>query len=235
VIFAVSMDRIPGVTTVDKDTRWLTVIGVVRSAKLRGPAANEVTTGAFYLPYATTAPRAFGYVVTSHADATAVISQLRSTILSMDREAALYDIRTLAERTALSLESKTSTMRIATLFAGIALFLSLVGLYGTLAYLVSQRKREFGVRVAVGGTPRHILGLVLHEGLVLSLAGVIVGGGATFAMRRALTSQLFGIGPSDPRVLLLITICLTAIAVLASLIPARSATRVDVMQTLKTD
>ena len=113
-------------------------------------------------------------------------------------------------------------MRIATLFAAIALFLSLVGLYGTLAYLVSQRRREFGVRVAVGGTPQHILGLVLREGLGLSLAGVVVGSGITLAMRRALSSQLFGIGPSDPRVLLLITISLTAIAVLASLIPART-------------
>jgi putative ABC transport system permease protein len=117
----------------------------------------------------------------------------------------------------------------------VALFLSLVGLYGTLAYLVSQRRREFGVRVAVGGTPRHILGLVLREGLVLAHAGVGSGGVATFALRRALASQLFGIGPADPRVLIAITISLTFIAMVASLLPARSATRVDVMKTLKAE
>ena len=188
------------IMAVANDIRWLTVVGVVRFAKLRGPAAEEVTTGAFYVPYAVTAPREFGYVVRSHADSTSIIGELRSALASIDREAPLFDIRTLDERTSLSLMSRTSTMRIASLFATVALFLSLVGLYGTLAYLVSQRRREFGVRMAVGGTPRHILGLVLREGLVLSLAGVIVGGGVTLAMRRALASQLFGIGPADPRV-----------------------------------
>ena len=223
------------ITAVDNNTRWLSVVGVVRFAKLRGPAAEEVTTGAFYLPYAVTAPREFGYVVRSHADSTVIINELRSALASIDREAPLFDIRTLDERTSLSLMSRTSTMRIASLFATVALFLSLVGLYGTLAYVVSQRRREFGVRVAVGGTPRHILGLVLREGLALALAGVIVGGGATFAMRRALASQLFGIGPADPRVLLVITVSLTVIAMAASLLPARGATRVDVMKTLKTE
>jgi putative ABC transport system permease protein len=222
-------------TSVGTNTRWLTVVGVVRFAKLRGPAAVEVTTGAFYLPYAVSAPREFGYVVRSHVDSSAIIGELRSALAALDREAPLFDIRTLDERTSLSLMSRTSTMRIASVFATVALFLSLVGLYGTLAYLVSQRRREFGVRVAVGGTPRHIRGLVLREALVLSLAGVIVGGLATFALRQALRSQLFGIGPSDPRVLVVITISLSAIAVLASLIPARRATRVDVMQTLKAD
>ena len=221
--------------TIGPDTRWLTVVGVVRFAKLRGPAAVEVTTGAFYLPYAVTAPRDFGYVVHSHADSSTVIAELRSAVASIDREAPLFDIRTLDERTSLSLMSRTSTMRIASMFATVALFLSLVGLYGTLAYLVSQRRREFGLRVAVGGTPRHILGLVLREGLVLALAGVIIGGVATFALRRALASQLFGISPADPRVLIAITVSLTAIAMVASLLPARSATRVDVMKTLKAD
>jgi putative ABC transport system permease protein len=221
--------------SVGTNTRWLTVVGIVRFAKLRGPAAVEVTTGAFYLPYAVTAPRDFGYVVRSHADTGVVVSELRSAMASIDREAPLFDIRTLDERTTLSLMSRTSTMRIASMFATVALFLSLVGLYGTLAYLVSQRRREFGVRVAVGGTPRHILGLVLREGLVLALSGVAIGGGATFALRRALSSQLFGIGPADPRVLVVITISLTVIAIAASLLPARSATRVDVMKTLKAE
>ena len=222
-------------TSLGTNTRWLTVVGVVRFAKLRGPAAVEVTTGAFYLPYAVTAPREFGYVVRAHADSGTIIGELRTALASIDREAPLFDIRTLDERTSLSLMSRTSTMRIASMFATVALFLSLVGLYGTLAYLVSQRKREFGVRVAVGGTPRHILGLVLREGLVLALAGIIVGGGATFALRRALASQLFGIGPADPRVLIAITVSLTIIAMVASLLPARSATRVDVMKTLKAE
>jgi len=222
-------------TSVGPSTRWLTVVGVVRFAKLRGPAAVEVTTGAFYLPYAVTAPRDFGYVVRAHADNSAVIGELRTALASIDREAPLFDIRTLDERTSLSLMSRTSTMRIASMFATVALFLSLVGLYGTLAYLVSQRRREFGVRIAVGGTPRHILGLVLREGLVLALAGVAVGGIATFALRRALAAQLFGVGPADPRVLLVITISLTAIALAASLLPARGATRVDVLKTLKAD
>lgn len=222
-------------TSVGGNTRWLTVVGVVRFAKLRGPAAVEVTTGAFYVPYSVAAPRDFGYVVRSRAESSTVIAELRSALASIDREVPLFDITTLDERTSLSLVSRTSTMRIASMFATVALFLSLVGLYGTLAYLVSQRTREFGVRVAVGGTPRHILGLVLREGLVLALAGVAVGAVATFALRRALASQLFGVGPSDPLVLVIITISLTGIAMIASLVPARGATRMDVMKTLKAD
>jgi ABC-type antimicrobial peptide transport system permease subunit len=223
------------ITAIGKDTRWLTVVGVVRAAKLRGPAAEEVTTGTFYLPYAATAPREFGYVVRSHADATAIIRELHSAMASIDPEAPLFDVRTMAERTSLSLMSRTSTTAIATLFAAVALFLSLVGLYGSLAYLVAQRRREFGVRLAVGSAPRHISGLVVREGIVLALGGVLAGGAATFAARQLLASQLYGIEPSDPRVLLATAVALTAIAALASLLPARRATRVDVMRILSAE
>ena len=223
------------ITAIDQNTRWLTVIGVVRATKLRGPAAEDVTTGTFYLPYATTAPRDFGYIVRSETGGTTVIGELRSALASIDREAPLFDVRTLAERTSLSLMSRTSTMRIAVLFAVVAVFLSSVGLYGTLSYLVAQRRREFGVRLAIGSTPRLIVGLVLREGLVLAVAGVLIGGMASMAIRSLVSTQLYGIAASDPRVLALTAVGLAAVALRASLLPAQRATRVDVMQTLNAD
>jgi predicted permease len=221
--------------TIDANTRWLTVVGVVGATKLRGPATEEVTTGTFYLPYAATAPRDFGYVIRSHAGTATVIGELRPALASLDREAPVFDVRTLEERTALSLMSRTSTMRIAVLFAVVAVFLSSVGLYGTLSYLVAQRRREFGVRLAIGSTPRLIVRLVLREGLVLAVAGVLIGAMASVAIRSLVSTQLYGIAASDPRVLAVTAVSLAAVALLASLLPAQRATRVDVMKILNAE
>jgi ABC-type antimicrobial peptide transport system permease subunit len=187
------------------------------------------------LPYAATAPRDFGYVIRSHAGTATVIGELRPALASLDREAPVFDVRTLEERTALSLMSRTSTMRIALLFAAVAVFLSSVGLYGTLSYLVAQRRREFGVRLAIGSTPRLIVRLVLREGLVLAVAGVLIGGLASLAIRSLVSTQLYGIAASDPRVLALTAVSLAAVAIVASLIPAQRATRVDVMKILNAE
>jgi putative ABC transport system permease protein len=223
------------ITTVDENTRWLTVIGVVRSAKLRGPATDQTFAGTYYLPYTVTAPREFGYVIRSTTDTSAVIGEVRSAMATVDREAPLFDVLTMTERTALSLASRTGTMTLATLFAGVALFLSAVGLYGTLAYLVTQRKREFGVRVAVGSTPRLLVGLVLREGLTLAFGGVVLGAMISLAIRRVLMAQLYGVEPTDLRVMTLMTLGIGAVATLACLLPARRATQVDVMQALNSE
>ena len=109
------------------------------------------------------------------------------------------------------------------LFAAVAVFLSAIGLYGVLAYLVTQRTREIGVRLAVGSAPSAIVGLVLREGLSLASAGVALGAVGSLAFGRLVASQLYGITPSDPWVMLVMTVTLSAVAALACIIPARRA------------
>ena len=122
-------------------------------------------------PYAAAAPREVGYVIRTERDWTGVVRDLRSALARVDPEIPLFDIRTLAERTELALSSRTNMMRLAMLFAGVGVFLSGLGLYGMLAYLVTQRTRKIGVRLAVGSAPSAIVGLILREGLWLAMLG----------------------------------------------------------------
>ena len=218
--------------TINANTRWLTVVGVVRQAQLRGPAADDSSTGTYYLPYAVTAPRDFGYVIRTAGDPDAIVRDVRSAIAQIDRQVPLFDMRTLSERVDLALMSRTNTMHLASLFAVVAVFLSAIGLYGMLAYLVAQRAREIGVRLAIGSAPRAIVGLVLREGLGLAVSGVAVGVLGSLTLGRLVASQLYGIAPSNPWIMLLMTVTLNAVAAVACIIPARRAARVDVMRIL---
>jgi ABC-type antimicrobial peptide transport system permease subunit len=123
-------------------------------------------------------------------------------------------------------------MHLATLFAAVALFLSAIGLYGVLAYLVTQRRREIGVRMALGSAPRAIVGLVLREGLGLAIGGVILGAIGSLVLGRLVASQLYGITPSNPWVLLLVAVTLSTVAAVACIVPAKKAAHVDVTRIL---
>jgi predicted permease len=220
---------------IDANTPWLSVIGVVRTARLRGPATEESmigTSGTYYLPYAAAAPRDVGYVIRTEREWTGIVRDVRSALAQIDPEIPLFDIRTLSERTEVALSSRTNTMRLAMLFAAVGVFLSGLGLYGMLAYLVTQRTREIGVRLAVGSAPSAIVGLILREGLWLAMLGIAVGAAASLAFGRLLASHLYGITPSDPWVMLVMAAMLSAVAASACIIPARRAAHVDVMRIL---
>ena len=215
------------------DTPWLTVIGVVRDAQLRGPLVTDFgTNGTVYFPYAVAAPRDFGFVIRTTGNATTLAGEIRSALSQIDRELPLFDVRTMSERVELALQSRTSTMQLATLFALVAVFLSAIGLYGVLAYLVTQRSREIGVRLAVGSAPREIVALILREGLGLAIGGVVLGIVGSLTLGRLVASLLYGIAPTNPWVMVLMIVTLTTVATLACIVPARRAANVDVMKIL---
>jgi predicted permease len=219
--------------SVGPHTPWLTVVGVVRDAQLRGPLVTDFgTNGTIYFPYAVTAPRDFGFVIRTAGDSTALVGDIRSAVAQIDRELPLFDVRTMSERAELALQSRTSTMQLATLFAVVAVFLSAIGLYGVLAYLVTQRSREIGVRLAVGSGPRAIVALILREGLGLATGGVALGVIGALTLGRLVASQLYGIAPTNPWVMLVMVLALSVVATLACIVPARRAASVDVMKIL---
>jgi predicted permease len=220
---------------VDANMSSVTVVGVVRRARLRGPGVNEAasgTTGTYYLPWAITAPRNVGFVIRTHGEPTTVVGAARAALARIDREIPLFDVRTLSERKELALMPRANTMHLATLFAAIAVLLSALGLYGVLAYVVAQRRREIGVRLALGSAPRAIVGRILREGLVLATAGIVLGAAGSLVLGRYVASQLFGVAPADPFVMVAMALTLSGVAALACIVPARRAANVDVMKIL---
>jgi putative ABC transport system permease protein len=120
-----------------------------------------------------------------------------------------------------------------TLFSGVALAIATVGIYGVISYSVARRSKEFGLRMALGASPLNVMSLVMRQGALLAFAGVVAGLAAALALTRLMSTLLFGIAPTDPPTFVAIPLLLTAVALLATYIPARRATRVDPMQSLR--
>src|SRR5262249_19736829 len=148
-------------------------------------------------------------------------------INGLDRELPVFDTQSMEERMERSLISRRSPVVLSLVFAGLALLLSALGIYGVLAYLVTQRQKEFGIRIALGSSAGRIFELVLREGLLLTGAGLALGGVGALALRKSLESQLYGVAPTDPFVLSIVAGLLALVAVLASAWPANRATRID--------
>jgi putative ABC transport system permease protein len=155
------------------------------------------------------------FVLLIAAHPRAMTSSIRRALTEIDSDLPLFSIRTMAERIDQSLVDRRTPMVLTIVFAAVALFLAAVGIYGVLAFQVSQRRREIGIRMALGSNASGIFRLVLGEGLQLLAAGFLVGLAGAFAIRRALVSQLYGVGPMDPAVLTTVTVVLGIVAVLA--------------------
>ncbi len=212
---------------VTEKTVFLTVVGVIRDMKLRDMTEGERAVGAYYFPMAQNPDRFMTFAVKTQARDAAIAGSLRAAIAGLDRELPVFDTHSMDERAERALGNRRGPARLAVGFGVLALLLAAVGLYGVLAYLVTQRSREIAVRIALGSSARGVFDLVMREGLLLLGIGLVVGGVSALALRPLLESQLFGVRAGDPRVMLAVVLLLGLVALAACALPARRAARIE--------
>jgi len=218
---------------VTEHTVWLTVVGVAHSLRYENLDDSGATVGAYYVCNSQDPARTFTFAIKTAGDSASTVRALRAEIARLDPEVALFDIHSMSERMDLSLASRRTSMLLANAFGGVALFLASLGIYGVLAYLVAQRTREIGIRVALGSTRGGIVRLVLREGFKLVAMGFVLGiVGAAF-LQKAVATQIYGIRPYDPLVLAGVMALLAGIALVACAVPARRAMGVDPVVVLR--
>ena len=209
------------------NTHWYQVVGVVRTVRLADLAGTRSAFGAYYFPYAQDSSRDYTFAVRTAGESGAVARAVRAAVAQIDPELALFDVKTMDERATLSMSPRRTSLMLALAFGGLALFLSAIGIYGVLAYLVAQRRREIGIRVALGCTEAGVVKLVLREGLLLLAIGLLVGFTGAAALQKVVANQIYGVRPLDPLVILGVSVLLAIIGMAACVVPARSAVRVD--------
>ena len=207
-----------------KEPRY-TVVGVVGSVKT-GDLAELNPVGQVYFDHRQVVQREMHLVVKAERDNPQLISTVRREILQADPELPLFDTKSMPERVSASLVNRRVPMILCLIFGGLALLLSAIGVYGVLAYSVTQRTREFGIRMALGAEVRDVLGMVLWQGLRLAGVGLMIGAGAAFLLTRLIATMLYDVKPSDPTVFLLGAALLGAVAAVASLVPSVRAVRI---------
>jgi predicted permease len=210
---------------------FFTIVGVVGNVRTTGLTEKEPV-GMYYYPSAQNVYRGMTLVARTAGDPGALVNSIRQQVTAMDPELPFFAVKAMEQRVAESLVNRKTPMLLATLFGAIALFLAAVGIYGVLAYQVAQRRREIGIRMALGSDSRRIFGLIVSEGLWLLGLGIGVGLIGAFAIRRAMETQLFGVRPLDPVVLALVTMLLGVVALIACAVPARRAARTDPLAAL---
>jgi putative ABC transport system permease protein len=210
---------------------WMLVAGIARDVKSGGLDAEVIPE--MYLPYAQNVGPAMTLVVRTAVDPSSSIAAVRREVLSIDRDQPVYNTSTMKQLLGQSIAQRRLSLLMLGVFSLIALLLAAIGIYGVMAYTVAQRTHEIGIRLALGAQKRDILRLVLGQGMLLTIVGVVIGVGASLALTRFLSSLLFGVSSTDPATFALITILLTGVALLACYIPARRAMKIDPMTALR--
>jgi predicted permease len=212
---------------INKDTVFLEVVGVIGDLKLASLTEGKGLVGACYFPMAQDTSRSVTFALRSNRDPAALANELRGALARLDPELPVFDMQTMTQRTERSLATRRTPVLLSVGFGAVALFLSAIGIYGVLAYLVTQRTRELAIRIALGSSALAVFKLVLREGLLLIGGGLLLGTAGIIAVSRGLESQLFGVSPTDPSVLTGVAALLALVAVLACVLPARRATRIE--------
>ncbi len=210
-----------------------TVVGIVGDVKQYGLDADAPAT--LYLPYAQSPQATLRVVLRTAVPPASIGASVRGAVQSLDRELPVFSMHTLDDQVATSVAPQRFYKDLVTLFALVALALAAVGLYGVIAYSVSQRTHELGLRVALGATGDRITRMVVGEGLWLTIGGAVFGVIGALLAGRVLASLLFGVGASDPVTIAAVVLVLLAVATLASWLPARRAARVDPLVAMRSE
>lgn len=223
----------PGASTRDGQAPMRQIIGVVGNA--RQSALEAAADPIYYLPYQQLPWFVPPIVMKTSTAPDAMESAVRAAVASIDKEIPIYDVQPLEDILGAAIARPRFQMLLLASFAGIALALTVVGLYGVLAYSVSKRTREIGVRVALGASRMMVQKMVLQQALFLVAAGVVLGLAGALAAGQLLTSMLYGVSPRNPLLLAIACSAITLTAAVAALLPARRAASIDPMQALRSE
>jgi putative ABC transport system permease protein len=212
---------------------WVTVVGVVRDVRQAGLAIDPRPQ--VYVPQAQRPTTNQSFVLHTAGDPKALIAAARSAVYAVDRDQPVARVRPMGRIVAESVAGRRFNMVLLGMFAGLALVLAAVGIYGITAYSVAQRTREMGLRMALGAQPWAVLALVLREAGSLALAGLAAGLVLAFVATRVMASLLFGVGATDPMTFGTVLAALALISLFAAWVPGRRATQVDPMVALRTE
>lgn len=209
--------------------QMLTIVGIIEPMRLRGLVEHEGErrVGNYFWPISQRTARTLGVAIRTTQSPELLAGSVRREIASIDPELPFFGVRTMEDQLSQSLIDRRTPMLLATGFAAVALFLAAIGIYGVLAYQVSQRRREIGIRMALGAAAGSIFGLVVKEGGLIVAIGVAFGLAGAFLLRQTLQSQLYDTGAMEPAVVAAVAAVLGGVALIACLLPARRAAKTD--------
>jgi putative ABC transport system permease protein len=212
---------------------WREVVGVVGDVKFNGVTADTPIQA--YLPLAHEPSRSLAIVVRTAGDPAALGPALEGVVQQLNKDLPLFQIRTMDDMLGTSIARQRMSMLVFVVFAVVALTLASVGLYGVVAHGVTERTHEIGVRIALGAEQRHVLGLVMRQGLSMALVGTAIGVAGSVALSRWIQGLLFGVTATDPITMGAVVATLLAVALVACYVPAWRATRVDPTTALRAE
>jgi predicted permease len=218
---------------------WMTVVGIVKNVRHNGVTA--AVKGKFYIPYAQFpastgfAARSTTLVVRSGGLPLALVGSLRAEVARLDANLPIANVRTMTDVVQASLATPRLTGLLLSIFAGLALFLAAVGVSGVLAYLVNRRRREIGIRIALGASRANVLGLVVGRGMAFAGAGIAAGVLAALLLTSLMSGLIYGVGARDPLTFASATLLLLAIAAASCAVPGLRATRFDPLEALRSE
>ena len=210
---------------------WQIVVGVVGRVKQESLDSNPRI--AFYLAHTQFPSRAMTVAFRGRTDPASMLAAAKLELRNLDPDLPMYYVRTMEQRLNESLARRRFSMLLLGVFAGVAFVLATIGIYGVMAYLVSQGPRELGIRLALGASPRNILSLVIRQGMALAFAGLTVGLAASFLLTGLIRSLLFGVHTTDPFTFGGISVMLAIVTLVACYIPAQRAARIDPLISLR--
>jgi predicted permease len=215
----------------DGGESWRTIVGVVGDVNHTGlDRAPEFES---YVPFPQVPSAGMAVVVRTAGEPTSLVRAVRDEILAVDKEQPVFGVRTMSQIVSNSIARQRLSATLLGVGAGLALLLASIGIYGVLAYAVTQRTHEIGVRLALGARAADVLGLVIRQGMGLALIGVSAGLFGALGLTRLLSGFLYGVSATDPLTFLTVALLLVGVAFLACYVPARRATKIDPMEALR--